>query len=189
VNAAFLLVTTAWFAGADANPTKPPEKIKNPPVTNTAPLATGGSCGGGDCGGDCGCDACDECGHGLRHKLRGLFRRHNDCDCGCETSCCAPAPAPSCGCDTCDTGCGRHSLLSKLRGRFHRHGDCCDTCGCDGAGVTGVITTAPQKIENMPKTSEPPAQKMPNGNEKVLKLESVPNTVPNVTVETEKSPF
>jgi hypothetical protein len=218
VNAAFLLVTAAWFAGADAAPTKPPEQIK-PPVT-TAPgpgMPAPGPVVGGGCGscGDCGCsDCCDECGgHGLKHKLKGLFRHHKGGDCCCEeASCCAPAPAPTCcapaptcgGCDTCCDTCEEgHGFLHKLKGRFHHHkAECCDTCdtcgpSCGGCGGCGAPIGAPgpavmPKIEGSPKGKETPPKNMPSGDGtsvKPLDAQAAPRAVPNVTVETEKSPF
>src|SRR5713101_9579260 len=60
VNAAFLLVTTAWLAGADQ---------PAPAVVQADPPAATSSCCGGGCGGGC--------GHGFLDKFRGLF--HRDC--------------------------------------------------------------------------------------------------------------
>jgi hypothetical protein len=167
VNAAFLLVTTAWLAGADAG--DKPEQLKNPPKTQpgagtpTAPLIGGGYAGGGYAGGsggcgctsgDCGscCDGGDMCGcesggHRLLGKLRGMFRRSS---CGCESTCdtcpstCAPSAPVSCGCASYDCGCGcesgGHRLFGKLRGLFRRGGSCgCETDCCDTGGSCGCV--------------------------------------------------
>jgi len=82
VNAAFLLVTTAWL-GADA----PPAAAVPAPV----PVASNGCCDEGHHwgrfrGNGCGCETQrDSCGGGCLEKLKGLF--HRDCDNGCN-----PAP-------------------------------------------------------------------------------------------------
>ena len=198
MNAAFLLVTTAWFAGADAAPTKPPEKIESPKGNAAPALVTAdGGYGGGGCGG-CECDSgCDDCGHGWKHRLRGLFHRNKGCDCGCEAATCcdsAPSCAPAtCGCDTCDTCCHKEHFFHRLKARFHRSCGCCDTCdSCGGGTYDGAAPViAPPKAEGMPKT-EKIANPLPKGNEPPLKsvnLDSAPTVVPNVTVEAEKSPF
>ncbi len=173
MNAAFLLVTTAWLAGADpalaAAPAKPaPVPVAAPAPLMPAPIAAPA----GDDG--CGCDSCcEECGgHKLFGKLKGMFHRGHGCEescgcdtcntcetghghklwghkseCGCEGSCGATT---SCGCgDEC--GCGGHKLSGKLRGLFHHKSDCdcgCDSgCGCGAAaapmGAPGTISTTP----------------------------------------------
>jgi hypothetical protein len=149
VNAAFMLVATAWFAGADAN--NQPEKINPPktpanvvaPTTVPAPMEGSSCCGG--CGSSCdsGCDSCDSCGSGgFFGRLRGMFRRHSSCGCdsGCESNCCTPVSVPvSCGCDSCGDSCcdgGGHGFFSRLRGRFHRS-SCCDTCDTCGGSYGG----------------------------------------------------
>ena len=226
MNATLLLVTTAWFAGADPEAPKA-EKMPAPASSAPAaayPIGTSGWAGGcGSCGYtgcSTGCDSgCDSgCGSGgLLGRLKGLFRRrsHDDCGC-CETasSCCATAPvAVSCGSscgDTCGDGCGegRRGLLSRLTGMFRRGGDCCDTCGggcggcggCGGygyagygAGVPAYGTPVMPRAEQMPapKGDQPP-KRMPSGGEppmKPISLQPAPRAVPNLTVETEKSPF
>jgi hypothetical protein len=104
VNAAFLLVTTAWLAGADAAPTAAPA---------TPPAATS------SCTGDCG--AC--CDHeGLWSKLKGRLHHGDDCCEPCPKPKCAPAPK----CKPCDT-CPKESCLDKLKSRLH-HADDCNAC-------------------------------------------------------------
>jgi hypothetical protein len=162
VNAAFLLVTTAWLAGAD--PVPPPAHPA------PAPVASSASCDG-CCNDDCGCG-----GHKLFGKLKGLFHRDCGCDTGCNTGCdtCGHGHAwgggwghksADCGCND-DCGCGGHKLFGKLKGLFHR-GDCgCDTCGCDSCGANGAIAPAPAgavapRAEPIPAPKEAP-KKMPN---------------------------
>jgi hypothetical protein len=165
VNAAFLLVTTAWLAGADA---PPPAKPVPPPAADC--------CGAGN--------ACDEC-PGFFERLRGRFH-HNEC---CEQNqCCQPAPK----CETCNEGC-RQSWRERfgglfhrnecgcceaapkcesqpacneccgsgwgerLRGLFHRHG--CDECGNDCCGGNGAAPPG-RAPESIPAPKAPP-QKMP----------------------------
>jgi len=132
VNAAFLLVTTAWLAGAD----QPAPSA----ATVDPPAATASCCG--DCG--------SGCGHGFLEKFRGLFH-HDCCESSCKPTCaheckptcvkeckpkcvqeckpkcvkeCKPVCEKSC-CDSC-----RPRLLERLRGLFHK--DCCDS-GCKGS--------------------------------------------------------
>src|SRR5947209_13919033 len=117
MNAAYLMLTTAWLAGADPVPATP-----------AAPVMTNGSCGccGGMGGGySANCNSCDDgCG-----KKPGLFSRlfarkgHDDCGCeqnSCESSC-KPARERKCrqprhhdSCDTCNTG--------------HQSCNTCDSC-------------------------------------------------------------
>jgi hypothetical protein len=111
VNAAFLLVTSAWLAGADAAPAAPA-------VTATA------SCSGA-------CDACCDEGFGKRFmgRLKGMWRRDDCCD-SCapvKTTCCAPAPVHKVACDSCDHGC-RESWKDRLKGMFRRDCDTCNSC-------------------------------------------------------------
>lgn len=150
MNAAFLLVTTAWLAGADAAPAAAPPAPAAPAAGPAviAPIAPGGSCQGAGCntcGGDCGscCDSCCDSGcgkQGLLSRLRGLCHR-NKCDDCCDTCQPACAPVATCNtcntcntCDTCDSGCGR-------KHRFHRNkgNDCCNTCevSCGSCGSCG----------------------------------------------------
>jgi hypothetical protein len=108
VNAAFLMLTTAWLAGADPVPVAP---------APAAPVVANGSCcgGGSGCGGaaDCGCD--DGCGRRPGFFARLFAKKSNDC--GCETSC-----QPSCqsSCDSCDSGRGKRAKRS-------RGSDCCES--------------------------------------------------------------
>ena len=186
MNAAFLLVTTAWIAGADtaapAAPTTPP-----PAAAAVHSVGTGGCASCGGCT-SCGCDT--GCEHeSLFSKLKARFHRS---DCGCNTGC------NTCNtCNACDTCCEHESFFSKLKARFH-HGDCgCDTgCGTCG-GCAGVISTAPGTI--MPKAEPigPPKEdlkKLPAGDGKKpgsVQLIPQPISVPQLQVAptSGKSPF
>jgi hypothetical protein len=183
VNAAYLVLTTAWLAGdAPAAPAPPP----------AAPVVSAPA--GGGCGGGCGSavdNCCDSGRQGFCARLKAKFHRSNDC--GCEQAAptcapvkqhCAPAPAPTCceaparkhhhhkrdNCNTCeaapvnDCGCGKEGLFAKLKGHFHhRGGDCgCDSgssCGCGGNGYgNGGVITAPATgtpVETIPGAPKP----------------------------------
>ena len=115
MNAAFLLLTTAWLAGADdAKPAAAAPAAPKPIAA--APIATSGCCGtAAPCGG---CNDCCE-KEGFFSKLKGKF--HHD-DCCCETKCaptCAPTCAPKCA-PTCNDCCEKEGFLSKLKGRLHQ---------------------------------------------------------------------
>jgi hypothetical protein len=166
VNAAFIMLTSAWLAGADpAPPAAPPVPVPAAPAV----VATGNGCGG--CGDAC-ADACCEGHHrkkllaGLGGKLKGR-KHHGDC---CEAApapccapapkpvccapapapkpvCCAPAPAPApCGNECCEEH-HRKKLLAGLGGKLknrHHHDECCDTgCGGCGTGAPGVAPAMP----------------------------------------------
>jgi hypothetical protein len=179
VNAAFLLVTTAWLTGADPAPTAAPAAPA--PVVSSANYG-GAGCGcSGGCGDTCGDTGCG-CG-GLFGKLKGRF--HHGGDCGCETACdsCGGHHGfklrrhNECGCETAnECGCERQRLCDRLKGWFHRRGECgcgegcgggCGGCG-DGSCANGGVTTyaAPglaPRAEPIPapKGTEP-AKRMPS---------------------------
>jgi hypothetical protein len=156
VNAAFLLVTSAWLAGQAAPP--PPAQPAYPPAhahpAPAAPTASSACC-------DTGCDSC--CEGGLLARLRGWFRRRDDC---CDTCGGHPQPAPSYHDHGCQDECGcRPGLLDRLRGWFHR-GDCCDggaadCCATAAAPSAHVMPRPPEQIQ-APKSTEPPKE-MPKG--------------------------
>lgn len=174
MNAAFLMVTTACFAGAAPPPAAPaPIPAPAPAQVVSAPVAGCSSCGGG-CGDTCGCDTC---GSGWRERLHGLFHRHGGC--GCETGCdtCgggfsghfARFHGSSCGCETnscgCDTCGGGLGFRERLGGLFHRHHDCgCETgCGCGTEGgcssCGGGAGLAPAPANSIPHAEPIPAPK------------------------------
>jgi len=150
VNAAFLLVTTACFAGQ----TPAPDVKAAPAQVTPAPVVAGQGYGQGSYNGtynsSCGCGSsnyssscgCDW-GYTTGHKLRGLFSRGghgHSSDCGCDAGCgtghtrnwsWSGSSCNSCG-SSCDSGCGGHGMFGKLKGMFGRgHGHSSD-CGCDG---------------------------------------------------------
>jgi hypothetical protein len=178
VNAAFLLVTTAWMTGQPA----------------AAPVHAGPGPAVQACGSSCCQDSCNEgfCQR-LKDRLRGAFQRDNCCD-TCAAPKCAPAPRcerapackPACCTTTCSTSCGRErlwhrrdrgccdtkpacptqtccdngcneGLLSRLRGLCQRRNNYCDCCSNGGA----VTVPAGERIpagKKMP-SAEPPASK------------------------------
>src|SRR5439155_13568678 len=109
VNAAFLLVTTAWLTGADPVPKAAPAPPAAPaPYAPHGPYAAYGSSGcNGGCGATCWEDECG--GGGWLGRLRGMFRRNDGC---CDS-----------GCDSCDHG-GREGFLSRMRGMVRRNDGC-----------------------------------------------------------------
>ena len=97
MNAAFLLLTTAWVAGADAAPAAAPA------VTSTSA---------------CNSTCCDK--PSLLDKLRAKFAK--DC---CDAPKCEAPKVVKCEkkadpCDPCKV-----SILDKLRAKLHKN-DCCD---------------------------------------------------------------
>ena len=164
MNAAFLMLTTAWMTGADPAPAAAAPAA---PVVSTSM----GSCNGGY-GNYGGCGSTSDCCEHQRRKLCDRLKgrkHHNDC---CEAApACAPvhqapvhyaAPAASCGCE--DT-CKKPGLCARLKGKFHRHNDCCDTGygyngGCGGAygtigGTAEPIPAAPKPATGQPMPSKP----------------------------------
>src|SRR5262245_37544666 len=80
VNAAFLLLSSAWFAGADAAPAAAPAAV-------AAPAA----CTSGCCDTPCCCEGCPKKKHCHKDKC---------CDC-CVVECCQPTCCNTC-CDCCE---------------------------------------------------------------------------------------
>ena len=167
MNATFVLLTAAWFAG-DAPAASQPAAATHAPAVVAAPAHGCGGC----------CDACNDCcgeswGKKAWGRLRGRF--HKDCCDDCCSSCCTPAPcckpapcctpAPCCKpapCTTCcDSCCEKESFWSRLKGRFHKScDDCCDSCGCSGCGST-VAAPAAKPAEQIPAPGG--AKEMPKG--------------------------
>jgi hypothetical protein len=186
VNAAFLLVASAWLAG-DA----PPGGVVNPPPANPPPVAAPvaapatscSSCSGysGYSGYDSGCG----CQEGCFARLRGLFSHGNDCGCA-STPSCGFSHGSSCGCEgeglfshfrghwgsTSDCGCNQASscgcesgcFLDRLRSHFHRNDCGCDTgCSTNGYNTTTAPVTQPGEPIKPPKDSTEPGKKLPEG--------------------------
>jgi hypothetical protein len=164
VNAAFLLVATAFVTGSDP--------VQAAPAPAAPAIVANGGCGCNTC------NTCDSCGEGKRlfGGFRGLFSRK---DCGCD-SCggekrlfsglgggCGCGGGFSLGlrerwghkgCDTCNTCntcntcekscCGiTESPLSRLGGLFRKKSCGCDTCNtcstCGGGAIQGAPGVAP----------------------------------------------
>lgn len=165
MNAAFLLVTTAWFAG-------------QAPAAAPAPAPAPNAC----CASSCNtCDSCEK--PRFCDRLKAMFRKKDDC---CAPTCAAPtcaAPtcaAPTCA-TTCDTGCcekqkhklfqrkescnecdpcAKPSLMDRIRAMCHKDKGCCDTCstGCANGSCGGGTTVMPKAGETIPT----PPKKMPS---------------------------
>ncbi len=160
MNAAFLLLTSAWLAGAD-------------PVAAPVIAPAPGAC----CGGACGCcDTCDPCcceKESCWARFCRRFRHHDCCD-SCETKCCEPkccAPkccepkccAPKC-CEPkcCEPCCEKESWWTRFCNRC-RHHDCCNTCDtcCDTCGGHGTIAPMPAAPVMPPAPGAPGAAPAP----------------------------
>jgi hypothetical protein len=144
VNAAFLIVTTAWFAGADAAPAT----TAAPAVPPTAPVAApmGGSCcggGGGSYGGayggayggsgGCGCcEAVQCCKPSCLQRLKAKFQKN----CCCES--CNTCATTSC----CNSGCGGHVASSSCCGsNAGCGGGHAASSGCCGSNYGGNLSS------------------------------------------------
>jgi hypothetical protein len=188
VNAAFLLVTTAWLAGADpaVAPAAPAAKPAAPVVVTPAPVVAAPADSCSSCGSPATCDSCEPKHH---HTFKGLFSgcHKKSCEtCGtcapapAPAPCCAPAPAPAPCCapapapkpccaapapaPACDS-CGKtHECLFKGLFAHHHKADCgcatpeCASCGSAPVAVPGVIVPSAEPI---PAPKETPAKKMP----------------------------
>ncbi|MFN4260772.1 MAG: hypothetical protein ACK4RK_15855 [Gemmataceae bacterium] len=161
MSTAFLLVTTAWFAGAD-------------------PSCCGGSC----CAPAC-CAPCHSCcNYGCcccRPTLRERFEAFRNA-CG---SCCG------CGCCDCGCCCCRPTLRDRINAFRNACGAprcncCCNYCGCHHAcGSCGAPAEAAPEAEKI----GPPKQ-MPMGDEATKGTSVAPVQVtPVSTPHYEASPF
>jgi hypothetical protein len=190
VNAAFLLVTTAWFAGDTAAATPAP--------------TTSACCGTSR-------DACDCGGHKLLDKLRGAFKRNDCCDTCAAPKCHAPAPkchapapkchAPKCAPATCDScGHGGPKLLDRLKAHFHHDKGCCDggsSACCGNTATPSSGETIPTPPKKMPNPSKVGIDTEPAGTfQATPAFEAAPNAeqvppavVPNVESENLRNPF
>ena len=198
MNAAFLVLTTAWLAGADAAAPPPPKN----PAPAAAPV--------GSCSGSCGA-CCDEgCGRRFFHRCRERCNRcrdhvrrcrshdtcHDTCDTGCEREgCFARLKARFHRCNQCEGACGtscddcgRGRLFGRLRDLFHRHNDCDDCCGSATPARGGPESIGPPREQ--PKKM--PSSEPPKVGAITPSLEVTPVIAPksNLPIETEtKSPF
>jgi hypothetical protein len=208
VNAAYLLLTSAWLAGADAAPAAPA------PAAST-PVVASGSC----CGNSGGCSSCaDSCGCEkvkFWDKWKGKFHKN---DCGCQPTCGCAAPAPTCGCAApvhhvhaapscgcapapscgCDDGCGKVRLWDRMKAKFHKDCGCessCSTCGggCSSCGAPAAAPTG-EAVPVAPKAGEAP-KKMPTSTAPMtmngIGVDATPVAAPRLDNEQEgpKHPF
>jgi len=160
VNVSYLLVTTAWLAGAQPGPAALQDAKDKAAPPKVVVHGSSDAC----CQPSC-CD--DNWRHRLRDRCRGLFsRRGNDCCDPCPKPqpccerprpvCCTPAPVSCCN----DSCCERPRLLDRLRGLFRRDRDCCNGCGSDPCCHPTTMPRGepipPPKDKKMPKgTTEP----------------------------------
>jgi hypothetical protein len=88
VNVSYLLVTTAWLAGAEPAPAA----LQDAKDKTAKPVVVQGSGHGHDC---CPTECCnDSWRHRLRDRCRGLLSRRNDCCDPCPRPCPQPCPQP-----------------------------------------------------------------------------------------------
>ena len=154
MNAAFLLVTTAWFAGADPAPaTTAAPAASAAGAVASAPIAgavgtgigTGGCCGGagyggaaygGGYGGGCGC-GCEVqcCKPSCMQRLKARMHRNNCCECCNTCNTCATTSCCNTGCGGGNVGCGGGNVGccggnygGNYSGVSCGCGSCCETC-------------------------------------------------------------
>lgn len=115
MNAALLLMTSTFMAGADT-----------PAAAPAAPAAACSSCA----------DSCDPCAKkpGILDKIKARLGSHK-CKSACEPAC---APAPKCEAPKCEAACdpcaARPNLLDKLKAKFGKKHGCCEAA-CDGCAA------------------------------------------------------
>ena len=150
MNAACLLMSAAWMAGADT--------ASHPlPAGAPAVINTGSGCS--NCGPVASAYCDDPCAKTgilakLKSKVGGLGKKGGDCGY-------APAPAPAC--DACASS--RPNLLDTVKGRFGKKkgGDCCaPACApaCDPCGAAPAVVVHPPAGAITPP---PPPKDMPKG--------------------------
>lgn len=158
MSVSYLLITTAWLAGAEPVPVSQND-VKD--AKDKAPPKVVVHSGHGSC---CASSCCDDNWRTrLRDRLRGLFRRDRDCcnpcpahhDCGRtrlfggrSDSCCSSRSA-------CCEPSWRERLRDRCRGLFSRR-DCCNPCPhpCGPTGTKAEQIPLP-KDKKMPKGTEP----------------------------------
>ncbi|MCE9530903.1 MAG: hypothetical protein K8T89_07245 [Planctomycetes bacterium] len=188
MNAALLMLTSAWMAGAD----------HHAPTAAPAVVSTGSSCATGGCA-TATCD--DPCAkkHGLFDRLKGRFAK----GCGCEAApACAPAPvckveAPKC--NTCNAApacdsCGSPGLWSKFKARFSKHGaSSCNTCDSCASGAPVTTGTSNPEVIPPPKDKKEMPKDLPKGGVTNLRVEPIVTPVvaprPTIDVSGPTNPF
>lgn len=132
MNAAFLLMTTTWLAGAD------PAPAAAAPAAPVASAPAGGACCGGNCGGGC-CDSCcDTCceKQGCLQKLMSRFHHKSCCDC-CDSCCGSCGGCGGCGGAAAGPGAGPDAVY-------------CDQCGVKLEGRDDVEPEPDAEPDNDP---------------------------------------
>lgn len=144
MNAALLLMSSTFMAGADA-----PAHVHP-----AAPAVVAGCCAA----------ACDPCASkpSLFDKIKSRLGCHKSKDCcaPAPTCCVKPAPAPKCApaptcapaCDSCAAP--RPNLFDKIKAKFKHKSDC-DTCSSCGAAPGAVVVPAPVPMKETPKPMDP----------------------------------
>jgi len=159
MNAAFLMVASAFAAGSD---------VQQIGWGENAPAIIQAGCSSCGAPAASSCDSCNSCGNskvGILDKLKARLGSHKCKAPSCD-SCAAPAPtccapAPTCG-SCCPTP---PNLLDKLKGRFAKKSSCCAAPACDscGSASTGCATPGPAVVvpamppvtpKEMPKVKE-----------------------------------
>ena len=160
VNAAFLMLTSAWMAGADAGH---PVPIPAPAPAIVAPAApvpvavehappvvsSGSSCLNGGCASSASHEVAESGGHGkpgLFSKLKGKFHKEKSCE-DCEEEkhepvVCVPAPIAICRPEPTCTTCGTHQvgLFSKWKGKYSKATPAAPDAGCDSCAHSSEPT-------------------------------------------------
>lgn len=154
MNAAILLVSSAWMAG------QTPEVIIPVNHAHSASASCGSGCG----------SACCDSGPRLRDRIRGLFQRGDCCD-PCPQTCSQPRchsfqwPQLNLGhrcqssCDTCGhrqhhascDSCGHGDLFGRIRGMFNRDCGCSSGCNTGCCGSSSTTTPAAEPLKDQPK--------------------------------------
>ena len=187
MNAAFLVVTTMWLAGAEgtqAKPTTPPPA----PITSVAPIATG-------CCDACAPACCEE-KPSLLARLKARLRKDECCETVITGTCGCAAPVASACCNPCERlHSGQAWSVHQVQGfvpsesgallRYVQYA-LVATGGCSAVTIPAVNTPATPKLETIPQTplKEGGPAKLPSGPGKV----SLPQSV-DITPTSGPSPF
>jgi hypothetical protein len=181
MNAAILLLTSAWMAGADAAPPAQPPA----PAPAHGVASNGGACMNGGCGTVSNCETCEgeHSKPGLLSKLKGkLFGKHKKEEeaeepHGPVATVAKPIALTYSGqvfypqnCTTCERE--RINLLGKLRGKFSK-GEATTTAGCDTCSSATPVAPAP------PAHPAPAAPVHPAPAVHPVPVESAPKAMPS----------
>jgi hypothetical protein len=198
VNAAILLVSSAWMAG------QTPDVII--PVQHAQPAACGNNC----CNDSCHQGICAK----LRERCRGLFQRDHCDSCSqprcqtfhhcerqhCERQHCERPHHERCcqSHNACDS-CGHTSLLERIRNAFHRD-RCCDNgcCNSTSGSAPGAepLKDQPKKMPTKEKTKAEEARVITTPGQAPLPaienapaIQSAPALAPRTLENDNRNPF